>query len=225
MVVPLGLLTGALAFPGMLTLAHSLTVVASVLLIAWHGRQYPYFPIEISRSAATNDLALRVFRYGSVSVLLSMYFEQRCSLPDLVAWVSMCGIAICDDVKYPNTHVAFIGTLVSACLFFLEQNFRGVLILAALVMMIARLVLSCSALLYYELLDSHGPTRACGCTNILIYPWQVIKHHRWLATLHKEIMYGRKIQLRHPAPVMLAFKIKGVMQWLGYVLIAIAILT
>lgn len=215
MIVPLGLLTGVLAFSKMLTLVHSLTVVTSVLYIAWHGRHYPYFPIEISRSAATNELALRIFRYGSVSVLLSMYFEQRFSLPDLAAWFSMCGIAICDDIKYPNTHIAFVGTLVTSCLFFLEQNFRGVLILTALTMMIARLVLSCSALLYYEI----------GHTNVLTYPWQVIKHHRRLTILHKEIMYGRKVQLRHPAPVMLAFKVKGVMQWLGYVLIAIAILT
>ena len=203
----------------MLTLAYVLCVLASVIGTAWYGNKAPFFPIELSRLAATDQLTSDVFRYGSGMMLLPLLLEGRTGVFSLLSWVGVFGVACFDDIAHPTGHFISIGVMIIACLLSINRTnwrFKGFLMAYSIWIMLARLVLVCSALLYFELKE----------TKIYDYPLQVIKHRKYLVDTSLKIMYeGYNTPLQFPDIVMHTFKVKAVMQWIAYAIMAVAMLS
>ena len=100
---------------------HLACVVASVFDAALRvDRALPYFPIEISRMAASGPVALRRFRWG-VTLLPLTALATDIALPGELAlsmlpfaWVGLMCVVWFDDKHFWNEHMAGLYVMASA---------------------------------------------------------------------------------------------------------------
>lgn len=113
---------------------HATAVIVCTWIAALFGpdtRKLPYFPIEISRAAASNDQAHGVFVWGVISILPTLLFESfyftNASLSEkghittvtsivfgtpLFLWPAVLAIAWFDDRNHMFLHLAGVSVLL-----------------------------------------------------------------------------------------------------------------
>lgn len=73
------------------------------------GDRLPYFPIEISRTAASHPTSYYVLVFGTLTCF--GYISKYVDRPEMIlSWLGMCVLAIFDDVNHWSAHM--FGVLV-----------------------------------------------------------------------------------------------------------------
>src|SRR5271156_743426 len=83
------------------------TIVLTQLAALFYVGPYaslPYFPIEISRTAATNPLSKIILLVGLVTSFVHLPFYNR-GVELYIAWMGMVILAVFDDVTYWSIHM------------------------------------------------------------------------------------------------------------------------
>jgi len=82
------------------------TIVATIVTAPFYGNP-PYFPIEISRCAASGSIPLSIFRVGSFSLLATIVFSDKGSgaPSSTLLWIGMVLIASFRDEDSLTLHL------------------------------------------------------------------------------------------------------------------------
>ena len=170
------------------------TIVATQLVALFYERSsVPYFPIEISRTAASGPLALGTFRIGIGSLILSLVWTGHVTHITLGLWVCLSTVALFDDVSNWTHMVGVAGIFLHMALQALSNE--PLPILGALVIYCLRFALDMVTLIVYE--------------DCPLSPTQ-------LAAKHKEIMYNGAPACKRPDVTLQVYRLGGVMQWIAF---------
>lgn len=170
-----------------------LTVLLTQALAYWKGN-LPYFPIEVSRTAASDPLALNAFRIGILTLIFTLQTTEPYHTAKLFVWLALVCIAVFDDENYKMLHVVGLVMLGfgMAWLAALRKPYGWPILLTAAVIYGIRLVFKFGVLYWFEMdrLDFVGAG------------------HLALA-----IMSKGQASCKHAPVVLPIFQICGVLQW------------
>jgi len=82
--------------------------------------ELPYYPIEMSRIAASGALPLTLFRLVVLSLGIGLHMNSH--LVPYTVWVSLIVIAVFDDVIFPFLHMVGVSMLGMSALWLVYQN-------------------------------------------------------------------------------------------------------
>lgn len=181
-----------------------LTVVCVQVAALFVDRNVPYWPIEISRMAASGPMALQAFRIGTLTLGAAMAMDGTWTEPVLLLlWLAMFIIAWVDDVTSQTGHMFGVALLgASACW---QTSLRGreavPIFVIASVVFVARLVLKASTVWWNEV----------GGRNLPLFHLLLPKTWFRIASHAKALMFGErafKSVWTHTA-----FATAGALQW------------
>jgi hypothetical protein len=86
------------------------TVILTQITSIWIDKNYPYFPIEVSRSAASGYYSMLVFNLGIQSLIITMFISEILCWDYFWLYVSLSLIAYYDDVT--SWHLHMIGVML-----------------------------------------------------------------------------------------------------------------
>jgi hypothetical protein len=179
----------------------------------------PYFPIEISRTAASNPVSRVVLLVGLVTSGLHLLFSSK-GYGSYIAWMGMCILSIFDDVEFWFIHM--VGSTLAMIGGGIEiyygndttpPHVKTGFLLCAVILYIVRLLLKFVAVLGMEM--GHNLFSITLWVNV-ISDSQLRNSitHRALM-----IMYQGK-QICQYEYSLVIFKVAGILQWvLFYMLI------
>jgi len=202
--------------------------VVAVIVATWGcalfgGQGLPYFPIEISRAAASNPKAHAVFTWGILSLLPTLLYEsyvdagQRILGNPLLLWPAVLTLAYFDDQRHMALHVVAVCVLILLVLSFVlyseDTHHRLPVFLCALAVFGLSATMKGFVVVYIEMQQSLFDWSV---------PWQVLTNRNGRMTLairHVfEIMYDAHAkEWHHVLPI---FQVTGVLQWLGFYLLS-----
>ncbi len=171
------------------------TIIATQVVALFYERTVPYFPIEISRTAASGKTSLLTFRVGILTIILSLLWTGQLTLITFLLWIGLSIVAVFDDVSYWGLHMIGVGVVFVIMTVHTFQHGAMMPILCALIIYGLRFVLDAGTLLYYE---------QCAFD---------ITH---FTTLHKDIMYRGSIACKRPDIVIPVYRIGGLLQWTAF---------
>lgn len=179
---------------------HLLATILVVQAIALYEQRVPYFPIEISRTAASSQTATYAMILGFGSLL---WHVPSYTAPALIIWVGLMIVALVPDTYSVGGHMAGVGLVFLGAIVNTHSNHGAggwLLIAFALVIYVLRIVFKGVALL---LLDK--PTLTASLQSGVV----VALHQRI-----RDIMFGRAVDV---APALIPyFQLSGVLQWVVF---------
>ena len=187
------------------------TVILTQIASLYFG-DVPYFPIEVSRTAASSKLGLFVFRVGMCSSITSLLFYYRVlAYNHFFAWVSLVTIAVFDDIKWPAMHVVGLVMLAtSGTIAAYTANNGAYLVCLAALLTIIRLAVRGLAILKYESNDVDVYEDRMWSLKRLVY--RCILAFRRSAHIMKTGQTEQK--------VLIWFRVSGVLQWVTFFVLA-----
>lgn len=186
-------------------LATVLGVMASALFV---DKKVPYFPIEVSRMAASGPVALLVFRIGCCSLLITTsVFDGTPSPTILLLCISLAVIAVVDDVTSWIVHMmGVLGLFVSACI---QVHSKPVLLYTCLLpaglIYITRVILKGLAVHFLERKQ----------TMATLFDSDVMRGNVIYAA---DIMFGKRKAIY--TETALLFSLGGFLQWVVFLFLA-----
>lgn len=101
------------------TKLHLLVAIVATQAVALYNGKLPYFPIEISRTAASSLLATRVLSGGFISAIITMYLSKALTWHTFIMWMGLCITAMVPDTRSIVGHMfgpvlVFVGALTHA---------------------------------------------------------------------------------------------------------------
>ena len=189
------------------------TVIYTMYAAVFIDRRVPYWPIEISRMAASGDYALYCFRLG-VTLMPATLFCENVTPITVALWVALMAIAWIDDVTSFTGHMFGVALLGLVCVIHAYQSAQSVWIIGiAAVIFAARLGLKAAACVWEDLNSGHAYLNSApiGVPRILTYS-------RRLACVGRDIMMGtRELKTTFGN---IAFRLGGLGQWTVFVLLS-----
>lgn len=164
----------------------------------------PYFPIEISRTAASGPISSLVFRFGLFSLIVTLLLTGTLNNQTLLLWLSLSMIALFNDKSYFWIHMLGFGIMLALSTYqAITRPLSLRLLILALSLYLLRLVGKFMVLVLLEM-------PPCNRVDFLSKEYYLAVYHK-----HMHIMYfGVKSGLRHPRITMLIFKASAVLQWI-----------
>lgn len=167
----------------------------------------PYFPIEISRTAASGPVALFLFRAGVLTLPLTALYAGCARLQFWALWVSLLVIALYDDLRWHGMHM-FGVTLLAVVFAVLARDAgpQGIHIFTiAGYLYAARLVLRFGVVLFFE-----TPDNATVSLTTLVQ-----------AGFHTlTVLLVGAPACKAPAITIAAFRLSGILQWLSFAVLS-----
>lgn len=195
--------------PGTVVKLHILlTVLLTQCAALFWDRAVPYFPIEVSRTAAAGPRALAFFRVGMLSLGMTLWSCGLLRAPYIAGWLSLIAIALFDDVHYRVLHslsVAALGCSALAMLSHSTQWGHDVYYMSmAGTLHLLRWASKLAAMLIFE----PWPHRSIPLITALV---------KKVMRLHDAILYRG-----HPASAgtLFVFRCCGVLQWVVFYLLS-----
>jgi hypothetical protein len=181
---------------------HVLATVALTFAAALYAGRVPYFPIEISRTIATDPTAGFVFRSGIASVLGTMWFTNVLTKQTFALWVSLMVIAFFDDNKYWWTHMLGVAMLMIVSTYRVKEKGEEALVIltASFALFVFRILMKIVVVMMWELPHLHNESRFIDSV-IGAYDGVMTATHR-------------------SAKSLLMFKLGGVLQWVVFWLVS-----
>lgn len=179
-----------------------LTQISSLLY-----NEIPYFPIEISRTAADGGAITKyIFNIGLTSIIITLIMTNNINKETVLLWIGLSIIALFDDKQHWIMHN--IGVLILFIVAILNAYRVGgkavLLVLMAIAINVIRIGFRILAVLYFEL--------NLTIIDLIKKPTMIYD----IFTLSKTIMYkGYHICLT-PSITIPVFKISGVLQWVSF---------
>lgn len=198
---------------------HMLATILATQLVAIYDGSVPYFPIEISRTAASSPTATHVLGAGILSMLPLLYRTNTLNVMTYGMWLGLAIVAIVPDTVSKSGHMAGVAVLYIAALarIFTELNAAAFMhFLCSLFIFGIRLFFKVGILLLYD-----TPTRQSWRT-----PTDIFFNPRVGQTIYNrsmEIMFGGPSAFKYveDASVILPiFKVCGVLQWVSFYMLS-----
>ena len=183
---------------------HLFVLVVIVQTIAlFKETTLPYFPIEISRTAATGDLNKTLFPLGILSLGITFWMTGEFKLQYLLSWIGLFILSYFDDEKYFLLHMfgVFI-MIVGVILIGLYSKTRYadlIIVLCAMIIYAVRVIMKLLVVMLLEV-------NANDMFNFIKIK-QVID----------QIMFAGICQ--YPLQTLTVFRICGVLQWIIFVML------
>lgn len=180
-----------------------LTQLSSILY-----NEIPYFPIEISRTAADGGVITKyIFNIGLISLIITLLFTNNINKETFVLWFGLSMIAYFDDKQHWVLHN--IGVLI----LFLVAMFNAykiggesvLLVLLALSINTLRIGFRFLVVMYFEM--------NIGISYLWNHPQSTITE---IFNLSKNIMYKGHLACNNPSVTIPFFKVSGVLQWVSF---------
>jgi hypothetical protein len=189
----------------LLAKVHLLIIVILTQLAVLYTGKCPYYPIEISRTIASDPLPGSVFRAGIISMLGTMWLTNALTKQTFALWISLLVIAFFDDDKYWLLHM--IGVAMMGCVCSYSILLRGspaFLTMAAGGLIFAfRIVMAAIAVMTFEMKKSER-----------FVSWKQYWFN--VAVVYNRAMFEGP---RSPDSHMM-FQMKGVLQWVVFWMLA-----
>lgn len=96
---------------------HLLAVVLATQVSALIWGKVPYFPIEISRTAASGAIPLTVFRVGVASSILTLLLARSLNPLTCSVWLCLTVICVFDDVNFWALHMLGVGGMILVAIY------------------------------------------------------------------------------------------------------------
>lgn len=203
-----------------------LTVLATQIAALCFGEtRAPYFPIEISRTAAANSFSYAALLCGAVT--MALHFPQlstnqstNATWAMIWAWFGFILVAACDDVTSWVLHMIGVGMLVSGAsiLCYISNDYNESARQAAIICMscccllfLLRLVLKTLVVVGVEL--EHSVTSFRTWESFVLNKGGL---RTSVVQKSMDIMYNGPTSCKYPQYTMVIFKAAGVMQWLFF---------
>jgi hypothetical protein len=176
---------------------YLLFCICATIISAFVLRATPYFPIEISRCAASHSISQQCLTFGALTAPLVYFLTSN--TPSLLAYAAFGGLIVL--------------SLFNDVAFFLIHNFGVFMIFLAAVMQVV--VSGQHFLNLFSALVILGLRLASKLTAMIF-----LENRRLSEAMHyaKQIMIFRAAP-RHSA-TLLVFRICGALQWLSFLLLA-----
>lgn len=180
-------------------------VVAMQFAALFIDKKLPYWPIELSRIAASGHYALLIFRATAFTIGPALWVlgETRGVMYGL--WFSLVGIAIFEDSGKWLLHMVFVfcmTVMIAMGAFYHSPPHKWhhnlYLVGAALAIYGVRFILRAGALIYFEKLSA---------------PQDLIQRGQ-------QIMYKGARACTAPSAVIPVFQVCGVLQWICFIVFA-----
>jgi hypothetical protein len=175
-------------------------VVASQLAALFLDvERVPYFPIEVSRTAATGYYSKCVFNTGIMTLVVTMWLGDILRLKYALLYMSLVCIAYFDDVTHWHLHMFGVALLFLGAVTLLATSTRSrddtiTLIIAALIYLV-RIALKAGVVLLFETWSaSSSPLEAIAQKCMLI-------------------MYKGEEVCLTPGVTLMIFKLCAIGQW------------
>lgn len=170
------------------------TIIATQLVALFYDRKVPYFPIEISRTAASGQTSLLTFRVGVLSILLTLFWTGHLTLTTFILWIGLSIVAVFDDVSHWGLHM--MGVAVVFTVMAVRSIEHGSMpVIYAVIIYGVRFLLDAATLVTYE---------KCAFSPSSF------------TALHKDIMYRGAVACKRPDVVIPVYRIGGVLQWAAF---------
>ena len=180
------------------------TVVCVQVAALLVDRRVPYWPIEVSRTAASGPAAFTVFVVGAATLGVTLYQTATLCATTAALWLALLVIALFDDVSFFEAHMGGVAALAAVAVAAAVQAGRGAVVPlgAGAALYLFRVVIKVAAVLAYERLPTLDWRRPASLA--------LVARHAQLIMLH-----GARV-CRSPAETMPAFYLGGVLQWVVF---------
>lgn len=189
------------------------TVIYTMYAAVFIDGCIPYWPIEISRMAASGDYALCGFRLGVTLMPVTLLCENVTPIA-VALWVALMALAWIDDVTSFAGHMFGVVLLGLVCAIHAYQSAQSVWIIGiSVVIFAARIGLKAVACVWEDLNSGHAYLNSApiGAQRIFAYTQQ-------LACVGRDIMMGTR-ELKTTFGKV-AFRLGGLGQWTVFVLLS-----
>lgn len=179
-----------------------LTQLASIF---FQPEKLPYFPIEISRSASSNELSRFIFMAGMAFMFFPIMYSGELE-KYFPVWVSVMILAYFDDKNYWLLHMVGVFLLFVTSFYRIYHcGFREFYIaFIALILYVMRVFFKFFTVAYLEQ---------------QIHPFDLPYNLQSIFDQTKQIMYLGASVCRYPEITLSVFRITGVMQWCVFYLL------
>lgn len=183
-----------------------LTQLSSILY-----NEIPYFPIEISRTAADGGIITKyIFNIGLTSIIVTLFMTNNVNNETLLLWIGLSIIALFDDKQYWILHN--VGVLIMFLIAIFNAYKMGgksvLLVLMALAVNAIRIGFRTLAILYFEM--------NLGLMDLYHHPKTIYD----VFNLGKSIMYRGHYVCSNPSVTIPIFKVSGVLQWVSFYILS-----
>jgi hypothetical protein len=161
----------------------------------------PYYPIELSRIAASRSLSLNWFRFLILSLVVHFFIIDEIktySLPCI--WFSLLIIVVFDDFNHWWLHMLGVAGLFLSVIFYgietshMPSTVNNAFIIGTIVILWAtRVAIKVAAIYFFELKEGQG--------------------FGDIGKISQDIMYNGPSVCMNPEITMIPFKLGGVIQW------------
>ena len=179
------------------------TQVSALLMTYVKQTTLPYFPIEISRTAASCSMSKTILQIGFLTCALSyaLMEKKKYQLDVGLILLGMVVLSLFDDVQYFRLHMTgvfllFVGVTCNVC----QKQGSWMLLLYAIFIYGLRIAMKGLVIAIYEQPDASS----------FIHYIQATGH------THMQIMYEGAKVCKHPEITIPVFQIGGVMQWVCF---------
>lgn len=180
--------------------AQLLTTVIATQVSALTYGVVPYFPIEVSRTAASGRIPLGVFRCGILSMIITLLVSHTLDWQTFAIWLSLSLICCADDVNHWFLHMAGVFSLILVAAYGIYEGGEAALVpfVVAVSLYALRLLVKFLVITFYEIWEERSFSMRFLRANI---------------ERHMNIMYRGAKACRRPDIVIPVFKVSGVLQW------------
>jgi len=175
------------------------TVIATQVSALTYGK-VPYFPIEVSRTAASGRIPMGVFRCGILSLIITLLVSNTLDWQTFTVWLSLSLICCADDVNHWFLHMTGVFSLILVAAYSIYERGEAALIpfVVAIMLYLVRLLVKFLVITFYEIWEERSLSMRFLRLNI--------EHHM-------NIMYEGAKVCKRPDIVIPVFKASGVLQW------------
>lgn len=191
------------------------TVLATLLAAVLVDRRVPYFPIEVSRAAASGPVASWALRWGARTLGVTLLATDSFTATTTALWISLSAIALFDDVRFWAAHMGGVVGLFAVAILAATSRGRGAALplLAGVLLYALRLVFKVAAIVFYEMpaappLQTLARLLVDGETREIVF-------RRSMAVM----FHGAKA-CADPAHTLPMFQLGGVLQWVVFYVLA-----
>ena len=163
-------------------------------------RNLPYWPIEVSRMAASGPGALLWLRLSSVGLIMPLAMDNALSQQTLFGWVSLLVVAFVPDNWWWLGHMAGVAGLGVAAVWQAYNTSQWALCGVAFVVWAARLFIKTMAVIWWEQRRS-------------LFDAGSVDRNRDGVQLAKQLMFGER--LFRDSRTRRAFQLTGLLQWVA----------
>ena len=185
-------------------LIHLVATVVGVQLAALYvDGAVPYWPIEVSRMAASGPVASSVFLAGALTLGATLHLCGQMTRMNVAMWIALVVIARFDDINHLKLHMAGVAALGAIGIASMIRNSAAILPLTvAIALWGFRIVVKVMAVMVFE-----------RRTSIV----EAGKHAQTI------MMQGPKGTCMLPEHTMPAFYVGGVLQWVVFYVLSMCL--